>query len=62
MSRILIVEDEKKIARFLELELTHEGYEVQTAGDGRSGLELAFASDKKSIRQSTTSFVRCYLY
>jgi len=41
MSRILIVEDEKKIARFLELELTHEGYEVQTAGDGRSGLELA---------------------
>ena len=41
MSRILIVEDEKKIARFLELELTHEGYEVQTAGDGRSGLEQA---------------------
>lgn len=41
MSRILIVEDEKKIARFLELELTHEGYEVQTAGDGRSGLALA---------------------
>lgn len=41
MSRILIVEDEKKIARFLELELTHEGYEVQTAGDGRSGLSLA---------------------
>ncbi len=24
-----------------ELELTHEGYEVQTAGDGRSGLEQA---------------------
>ena len=29
MSKILIVEDEKKIARFIELELTHEGYEVQ---------------------------------
>ncbi len=41
MSRILIVEDEKKIARFLELELTHEGYEVQTAGDGREGLDKA---------------------
>ncbi len=41
MSRILIVEDEKKIARFLELELQHEGYEVRTAGDGRTGLELA---------------------
>jgi len=41
MPRILIVEDEKKIARFLELELLHEGYEVKTAFDGRSGLELA---------------------
>ena len=41
MSRILIVEDEKKIARFLELELEHEGYEVATAEDGRTGLEKA---------------------
>lgn len=41
MSRILIVEDEKKIARFLELELMHEGYEVATANDGRTGLEKA---------------------
>ena len=38
MSKILIVEDEAKIARFVELELTHEGYEVKTAFDGRSGL------------------------
>lgn len=41
MSKILIVEDERKIARFLELELIHEGYEVETAGDGRTGLEKA---------------------
>ena len=41
MSRILIIEDERKIARFLELELTHEGYEVATCGDGRTGLEKA---------------------
>jgi len=41
VSRILVVEDERKIARFLELELTHEGYEVMTAGDGRTGLEMA---------------------
>ena len=40
MSRILIVEDESKIARFLTLELEHEGYQVQAAYDGRSGLEL----------------------
>ncbi|MGN1020426.1 MAG: response regulator transcription factor [Aristaeellaceae bacterium] len=43
MSRILIVEDEKKIARFLELELMHEGYEVDTAYDGRTGLEKALS-------------------
>lgn len=41
MSKILIVEDERKIARFLELELTHEGYSVITAGDGRDGLQKA---------------------
>ncbi len=41
MARILIVEDEIKIGRFLELELKHEGYEVLLAGDGRTGLEKA---------------------
>ena len=41
MSKILIVEDEEKIARFLELELVHEGYEIIKASDGRSGLEIA---------------------
>ncbi|MFH1879441.1 MAG: response regulator transcription factor, partial [Bacillota bacterium] len=40
MSKILIIEDEKKIARFIELELTHEAYEVQSANDGRTGLAL----------------------
>lgn len=39
MSRkILIVEDEEKIARFVELELVHEGYEVIKAFDGRTGV------------------------
>ncbi|MBK5252452.1 MAG: response regulator transcription factor [Peptostreptococcaceae bacterium] len=38
---ILIVEDEPKIARFLELEFTHEGYEVSIAEDGRKGLKAA---------------------
>ncbi|NLY48871.1 MAG: response regulator transcription factor [Clostridiales bacterium] len=41
MAKILIVEDELKIARFLELELKHEGYEVLIAQDGRQGLEKA---------------------
>lgn len=39
--RILIVEDEEKLARFIELELTFEGYEVEKAADGRTGLTLA---------------------
>ncbi|HHU33520.1 MAG: response regulator transcription factor [Zhaonellaceae bacterium] len=39
--RILIIEDEEKIARFVELELSHEGYTVTKAFDGRTGLELA---------------------
>ena len=34
-NRILIVEDEEKIARFLELELRHEGYDVDKASNGR---------------------------
>ena len=41
MTRILLVEDEEKLARFVELELTHEGYQVEKAFDGRTGLELA---------------------
>lgn len=43
MGRILIIEDEEKIARFIELELIHEGYEVEKAYNGRDGLELAKA-------------------
>ena len=41
MVKILIVEDEEKIARFTELELVHEGYEVVKADNGRDGLEIA---------------------
>lgn len=39
--RILIVEDEEKIARFIELELKFEGYEVDKALDGRTGLAMS---------------------
>ena len=40
-SKILIIEDEEKIARFVELELGYEGYSTTKAFDGRTGLELA---------------------
>ena len=38
---ILLVEDEEKLARFVELELMHEGYRVEKSGNGREALELA---------------------
>jgi len=43
MSRILIIEDEAGIARFVELELKHEGNEVEKAADGREGLDKALS-------------------
>lgn len=47
--RILIVEDEEKLARFVELELNHEGYEVQKAFDGRTGLMMALEGESDLI-------------
>ncbi|KRK89889.1 response regulator transcription factor [Lentilactobacillus sunkii] len=41
MSRILIIEDEKNLARFVELELKHEGYDTQVELNGRTGLQAA---------------------
>ncbi len=40
-ANILVVEDEEKLARFVELELKHEGYEVMKCGNGRDALEIA---------------------
>lgn len=45
MNKILIIEDEEKIARFVELELEHEGYAADKANDGRTGLEMAETGD-----------------
>ena len=42
-AKILIIEDEEKIARFIELELGFEGYETDKAFEGRIGLEMAEA-------------------
>ena len=49
MSRILIIEDEENLARFVELELKHEGYETQVSYDGREALELALNEDWNAI-------------
>lgn len=42
-AKILVVEDEEKLARFVELELCYEGYTVTKAFDGRTGCELALS-------------------
>ena len=39
--KILLVEDEEKLARFVELELVHEGYTVEKSGNGRQALDMA---------------------
>ena len=44
-AHIFIVEDEEKLARFVELELVHEGYEVSKSTDGREALDMASQND-----------------
>jgi two-component system copper resistance phosphate regulon response regulator CusR len=39
--RLLVVEDEKKVARFVQKGLEEEGYAVDVAHDGEEGLEMA---------------------
>lgn len=36
--KILVIEDDKAMARALEIKLTHAGFEVEIAGDGEDGL------------------------
>jgi two-component system response regulator MprA len=40
-ARILVIEDEERIRQFLKRGLTYEGYTVDSAVDGREGLDLA---------------------
>ena len=44
MTNILIVEDEQNLARFIELELTHENYTVDIENDGKVGLDKALST------------------
>lgn len=45
MHRVLIIEDEKNVARFIELELQYEGYDATVVMDGRDGLEKALKEE-----------------
>ena len=44
-ARILIVEDEEKLARFVELELVHEGYQADKCCNGREALTRALEEE-----------------
>ncbi|XXM71616.1 response regulator transcription factor [Lysinibacillus sphaericus] len=41
MKKVLLIEDEKNLSRFIELELKYEGYEIGLAFTGRDGLDMA---------------------
>jgi len=43
--KILIIEDDEKLARMIELELDHEGYRIEKTADGVSGLKAAEDGD-----------------
>ena len=43
--RIFIVEDERRIARFLQIELEHEGYETATEDNGLHAFERIAQED-----------------
>ncbi|MGH9904465.1 MAG: response regulator [Pyrinomonadaceae bacterium] len=43
--KVLLVEDDKSLRRFLEVTLERGGYEVVTAGDGLEGMKVALTVD-----------------
>jgi DNA-binding response OmpR family regulator len=45
MFKILLLEDEKQMAMFVEMELNHEGYSVNVAYDGKEALDKAEEND-----------------
>lgn len=45
MAKILIVEDDAQLARYEQLELTHEGYEVEKCPDGRQAIDVISAGN-----------------
>lgn len=45
IAKVLIVEDEVKIARFLQMELEHEGFATATEANGRQALDRIMQED-----------------
>ena len=47
--KILIVEDESKVAAFIKMGLEECGYDTDIAYDGMMGKSLALSIDRKSV-------------
>lgn len=45
MKRLLLIEDEPNLARFVQLELEHEGFQVTVSFDGREGHQRASSEE-----------------
>ncbi|WP_337099721.1 response regulator transcription factor [Paenibacillus sp. YIM B09110] len=45
MKKVLLIEDEKNMSRFIELELQYERFTVTVASEGHTGLQFALAED-----------------
>ncbi|MEV5030658.1 response regulator transcription factor [Paenibacillus sp. LPE1-1-1.1] len=45
MKKVLLIEDEKNMSRFIELELQHESFSVTVASEGNTGLNFALSDD-----------------
>lgn len=45
VKKVLIIEDDLKLARFIELELKHEGFDADIVHNGRDGLDLALSEE-----------------
>jgi len=43
--RVLIVVDERPLSHALQLKLTHEGFDVKVANDGKEGMDLLMSQD-----------------
>ena len=53
IGRVLVVEDEELICETIALALADEGYEVLTATDGRSALDLIHQLDEPDLGHGT---------
>ena len=47
--KLLVIEDEKKVANFIMQGLREENYDIETAHDGEEGLEMALGGDYDGI-------------